>query len=158
MLPTTPCTPPTTTTTVDVRRGGWLQMGPMGTQGLVRPYTSAPKSSWDQCYPPLHPQPLPTTPRSPFSTILGMTTTSGPYLRAADLSDLGKGVSALISRLLHLFTNGLHGGKLQSSSFLASTTASSCTQNESSKSVPSHYFALLDVLFVNQGLFWGHSL
>ena len=36
--------------------------------------------------------------------ILGMTTTSGPYLRAADLSDLGKGVSALISRLLHLFT------------------------------------------------------
>ena len=107
MLPTTPCTPPTTTTTVDVRRGGWLQMGPMGTQGLVRPYTSAPKSSWDLCQPPLHPQPLPTSPRSPISMILGMTTTSGPYLRAADLSDLGKGVSALISRLLHLFTNGL---------------------------------------------------
>ena len=42
--------------------------------------------------------------------ILGMTTTSGPYLRAADLSDLGKGVSALISRLLHLFTICLHGG------------------------------------------------
>ena len=36
--------------------------------------------------------------------ILGMTTTSGPYLRAVVLSDLGKGVSALISRLLHLFT------------------------------------------------------
>ena len=42
--------------------------------------------------------------------ILGMTTTSGPYLRAAVLSDLGTGagVSALIiSRLLHLFTNAL---------------------------------------------------
>ena len=45
----------------------------------MRPCTSAPKSSWDQCYPPLHPQPLPTSPRSPFSTILGMTTMSGPY-------------------------------------------------------------------------------
>ena len=107
MLPTTPCTPPTTTTTVDVRRGGWLQMGPMGTQDLVRPYTSAPKSSWDLCQPPLHPQPLPTSPRSPISMILGMTTTSGPYLRATDLSDLGTGVSALILRLLLLFTNDL---------------------------------------------------
>ena len=63
MLSTTPCTPPTTTTTVDVRRGGWLQMGPMGTQGLVRPYTSAPKSSWDLCQPSLHPPPLPTSPK-----------------------------------------------------------------------------------------------
>ena len=108
MLLTTPCTPPTTTTNVDVRRGDWLQMGPMGTLGLVRPYTSAPKSSWDLCHPPWHPQPLPTSPRSPISMILGMTTTSGPYLRVADLSDLGKGVSALTPRLLHLFTNDLH--------------------------------------------------
>ena len=41
MLPTTPCTPPTTTTTVDVGRGGRLQMGPKGTLGLGPYYSQA---------------------------------------------------------------------------------------------------------------------
>ena len=90
------------------RETWWLAAdGSHGHPGSSETLHKCPQVILGLCQPPLHPQPLPTSPRSPISMILGMTTTSGPYLRAADLSDLGKGVSALTPRLLHLFTNGL---------------------------------------------------